>query len=89
MHTKCERRSKLRNETKIEIDRLRERLSPEINKKVSNEIKTTNENKNNIIENILRKEWTPNITSLQNIFDGYKRFINDLNGALTHTVGIP
>ena len=79
--------SKLRNETKIEIDRLRERLSPEINKKVSNEIKTTNENKNNIIENILRKEWTPNITSLQNIFDGYKRFINDLNGALTHTIG--
>ena len=35
----------------------------------------------------MRKEWTPNITSLQNIFDGYKRFINDLNGALTHTVG--
>ena len=43
--------------------------------------------KNSIIENILRKEWTPNITALQNIFDGYKRFINDLNGALTHTVG--
>ena len=79
--------SKIRNETKTEIDRLRERLSPEINRKVSNEIKITNENKNRIIENILRKEWTPNITSLQNIFDGYKRFINDLNGALTHTVG--
>ncbi len=79
--------SKLRNETKIEIDRLIERLSPEINKKKRNEIKSSNEKKNSIIENILRKEWTPNISALQNIFDGYKRFINDLNGALTHTVG--
>ena len=79
--------AKLRDETKKEIDRLRERLSPEINKKFRDEIKKTNEKRQSVIENILRKEWTPNITSLQNIFDGYKRFINDLNGALTHTVG--
>ena len=79
--------SKLRNETKTEIDRLRERLSPEINRKKTNEIRTTNEKKDYIIVNTLRKEWRPNITALQNIFDGYKRFISDLNGALTHTVG--
>ena len=79
--------AKLRDETKKEIDRLRERLSPEINKKFRDEIKKTNEKRQSVIENILRKEWTPNITSLQNIFDGYNRFINDLNGALTHTVG--
>ena len=78
---------KLRDETKKEIDRLRERLSPQINLKFKNEIRKTNEKKQSIIENIIRKEWTPNVTALQNIFDGYKRFIANLNVALTHTVG--
>ena len=78
--------AKLREETKKEINRLRERLSPEINIKFKNEIKKTNEKKQQIIENILRKEWTPSATALQNIFDSYKRFISDLNGALKHSV---
>ena len=59
---------------------------PEINIKFKNEIKKTNEKKQQIIENVLRKEWTPSITALQNIFDSYKRFISDLNGALKHSV---
>ena len=78
---------KLRDETKKEIDRIRERLSPQVNLKFKNEIRKTNEKKQFIIENVIRKEWTPNVTALQNIFDGYKRFIVDLNGALTHAVG--
>ncbi len=79
--------AKTRNETKKEIDRIRERLSPEINKRFKNEIKKTNEKKKTIIDELLRKDWKLNITALQNIFDGYVIFINDLNGALTHTVG--
>ncbi len=75
---------KLRDETKKEIDRLRERLSPQIILKFKNEIRKTNEKKQSIIENIISKEWTPSVTALQNIFDGYKRFIVDLNGALKH-----
>ena len=78
--------AKIREETKKEINRLRERLSPEINIKFKNEIKKTNEKKQQIIENVLRKEWTPSVTALQNIFDSYKRFIADLNGALKHSV---
>jgi len=78
--------AKTREETKKEINRLRERLSPEINIKFKNEIKKTNEKKQQIIENVLRKEWTPSVTALQNIFDSYKRFIADLNGALKHSV---
>ena len=62
-------------------------MSPQINLKFKNEIRKTNEKKQFIIENVIRKEWTPNVTALQNIFDGYKRFIVDLNGALTHAVG--
>ena len=79
--------AKLRDETKKEIDRLRERLNPEINRIFKDEIRKTKEKSQNIIQNILRKEWIPNISTLQNIFDGYKRFIEELNGALTHTVG--
>jgi len=52
--------------------------------KFKNEIRKTNEKKQSIIENVIRKDWTPNVTALQNIFDGYKRFISDLNGALKH-----
>ena len=40
---------KLRDETKKEIDRLRERLSPQINLKFKNEIRKTNEKKSRII----------------------------------------
>ena len=47
----------------------------------------TKEKSQNIIQNILRKEWIPSISTLQNIFDGYGRFIEEVNGALTHTVG--
>ena len=52
--------------------------------KFKNEIRKTNEKKQSIIENVIRKDWTPNVTALQNIFDGYKRFIVELNGALKH-----
>ena len=79
--------AKLRDETKKEIDRLRERLNPEINRIFKDEIRKTKEKSQSIIQNILRKEWIPNISTLQNIFDEYKRFIEEVNGALTHTVG--
>ncbi len=78
---------KLRDETKKEIDRIRERLAPQIILKFKNEIRKTNEKKQLIIETELRKEWTTKVTALQNIFDGYRSFIVDLNGALTHSVG--
>ena len=77
--------AKTRNETKKEIDRIRERLSPEINKRFKNEIKKTNEKKKTIIDELLRKDWKLNITALQNIFDGYVIFINDLNGANSYS----
>ena len=79
--------AKLRDETKKEIDRLRERLSPEINRLFRVENRETKEKSKKIIQDILRKEWIPSISTLQNIFDGYKRFIDEVNSALTHAVG--
>ena len=79
--------SKDRNENHTEIHRLRERLSPETIKIRTKEIRKTNEKKQSVIENILRKEWEPNKTELQNIFDGYKKFAIELNEALTHAIG--
>ena len=79
--------AKLRDETKKEIDRLRERLSPEINRLFRDENNKTKEKSKKIIQDVLRKDWIPSISTLQNIFDGYKRFIDEVNAALTHTVG--
>ena len=79
--------AKLRDETKKEIDRLRERLSPEINRLFRDENNKTKEKSKKIIQDVLRKDWIPSISTLQNIFDGYKRFIDEINAALTHTIG--
>ena len=79
--------AKLRDETKKEIDRIRERLSPENNRLFRVEISQTKEKSKKIIQDVLRKDWIPSINTLQNIFDGYKRFIDEVNAALTHAVG--
>ena len=77
---------KVRDETKKEIDRIREHISEEINIIFKSEIRKTNEKKETIINSILRKEWIPNITALQNVFDGYKKFIMAVGKALIHAI---
>jgi hypothetical protein len=76
-----------RNENQKEINRMREHLSSEITGLFKNEIRKTSENRDLIINTTLRKEWVPNITSLENTFEGYRRFANELSFALDHTIG--
>ena len=76
-----------RNENKKEINRIREHLSSEIRSIFNSETKKTSENRDMIISNVLRKDWIPNITSLENTFEGYRRFSEQISEALDHTVG--
>jgi len=76
-----------RNENKKEINRIREHLSSEIRSIFNNETKKTSENRDMIISGVLRKDWIPNITSLENTFEGYRRFSEQISEALDHTVG--
>ena len=76
-----------RNENKKEINRIREHLSSEIRSILNNETRKTGENRDLIISNVLRKDWIPSITSLENTFEGYRRFSEQLSDALDHTIG--
>lgn len=76
-----------RNENHKEINRMREHLSSEITSLFKNEIRKTSENRELIINTTLRKEWVPNITALENTFEGYRRFADELSFALDHTIG--
>lgn len=78
---------KERNENQKEINRMREHLSSEITGLFKNEIRKTSENRDLIINNTLRNEWVPNITALENTFEGYRRFTDQLSDALDHTIG--
>ena len=66
---------------------MREHLSSEITSLLKNEIRKTSENRELIINTTLRKEWVPNITALENTFEGYRRFADELSFALDHTIG--
>lgn len=76
-----------RNENQKEINRMREHLSSEITGLFKNEIQKTSEKRELIINSVLRKEWVPNITALENTFEGYRRFADELSFALDHTIG--
>jgi len=76
-----------RNDNQKEINRMREHLSSEITALFKNEIRRTGENRDVIINNTLRKNWVSSITSLENTFEGYRRFAEQLSFALDHTIG--
>jgi hypothetical protein len=76
-----------KNEDKKEINRIREHLATEVNLVFKNEIKKTGEKRDSIISGTLRKNWVPNITSLENTFEGYRRFASKLNEDLDHIIG--
>jgi hypothetical protein len=76
-----------RNENHKEINRMREHLSTEITSLFKNEIKKTGEKRDAIINNTLRNDWVPSITALENTFEGYRRFSEELSFALDHTIG--
>ena len=76
-----------RNDNQKEINRMREHLSSEVTTLFKNEIRKTGENRDAIINNTLRKNWVSSITSLENTFEGYRRFSEQLSFALDHTIG--
>ena len=76
-----------RNENQKEINRMREHLSSEITTLFKNEIQKTGESRDAIINNTLRNSWVPSVTSLENTFEGYRRFADQLSFALDHTIG--
>ena len=76
-----------RNDDKKEINRIREHLATEVNMIFKNEIKNTGEKRDTIISNTLRKSWVPNITALENTFEGYRRFASKINEDLDHIIG--
>ena len=76
-----------KNNDKKEINRIREHLATEVNMIFKNEIKNTGEKRGSIISNTLRKSWVPNITALENTFEGYRRFASKINEDLDHIIG--
>ena len=76
-----------KNDDKKEINRIREHLATEVNTIFKGEIKKTGEKRDSIISNILRKIWVPNITALENTFEGYRRFSSKINEDLDHVIG--
>ena len=75
---------KERNENKKEINRIREHLSTEITAIFKNEIRKAGENRDNIINDVLRKDWVPSVTALENTFEGYRRFATDISDKINH-----
>ena len=76
-----------KNDDKREINRIREHLATEVNMVFKNEIKKTGEKRDSIISGTLRNNWVPSITSLENTFEGYRRFASKLNEDLDHVIG--
>ena len=73
-----------RNDNRKEIDRIREHLATEITSIFKNEIRKVGESRDNIINNTLRKDWVPSVTALENTFEGYRRFANEISEGINH-----
>jgi len=73
-----------RNENKKEIDRIREHLATEITSIFKDETRKVGESRDNIINNILRKDWVPSVTALENTFEGYRRLANEISEKINH-----
>ena len=42
------------------------------------------QNRDNIINSVLRKDWVPSVTALENTFEGYRRFAADISDKINH-----
>jgi len=73
-----------RNDNRKEIDRIREHLATEITSIFKSEIRKVGESRDNIINNILRKDWVPSVTALENTFEGYRRLANEIGEKINH-----
>ena len=78
---------KNRNENKKEINRIREHISTEVSSLINEETRKAGEIRDKLINNTLRKDWIPSITALDNTFEGYRRFSQQISEALDHTIG--
>ncbi len=77
---------KLRNENKTEIKRIREHLPTEIGILFKNEIKRVNDERTKLITDTL-KNWSINVTALETVFAGYRRFAMKINDDIDHIMG--
>ena len=73
-----------RNDNRKEIDRIREHLTTEVASIFKNEIRKVGEDRDNIINNTLRKDWVPSVTALENTFEGYRRLANEIGEKINH-----
>ena len=78
---------KQRSQDKEEIDRIRENLLREVTLIIKEEINKTGDKRSLILQETLRKKWINSITDLENTFEGYRRFADQLDDALDHTIG--
>ena len=75
-----------RKEKEEEINRIRQHITTEINLKFKNELRKTREKEEMLTKNTLNN-WSTCTTEVENVFEKYRRFANELDDGLDHIIG--
>ena len=75
-----------RKEKEEEINRIRQHITTEINLKFKNELRQTREKEEKLTKNTLN-DWSTCTTEVENVFEKYRRFANELDDGLDHIIG--
>ena len=75
-----------RKEKENEINRIRQHITTEINLKFKSELRQTREKEEKLTKNILNN-WSTCTTEVENVFEKYRRFANELDDGLDHIIG--
>ena len=75
-----------RKEKKDEINRIRQHITTEINLKFKNELRQTREKQEKLTK-ITLNNWSTCTTEVENVFEKYRRFADELDDGLDHIIG--
>ena len=75
-----------RKEKENEINRIRQHVTTEINLKFKNELRQTREKQGKLQQTTL-KNWTNSKTEVENVFEKYRRFADELDDGLDNIIG--
>jgi hypothetical protein len=75
-----------RKEKENEINRIRQHVTTEINLKFKNELRQTREKQGKLHQTTL-KNWTNSKTEVENVFEKYRRFADELDDGLDNIIG--
>ena len=78
---------KQREEDKKEINRIRQHLLTEVLAKINTKIKNTGEKRDQLISQVLNKNWSTKVSDLESTFENYRRFSTQMEDSIDHCMG--